>query len=85
MKIPSIFMVILILFMMMLTSECVNVTTNITHSRNFGVWTPWIQAQDIGNMPANYFICKVGLRESKWSIVLWNCNCGRRWYRGKRR
>lgn len=62
MKIPSIFVVVAILFMLLHSSGCANVTSNYVHTRNFGIWSNLIQAQDIGNMPANYFICKVGLR-----------------------
>lgn len=61
-----------------------NVAEYAEYARSYGTYSDLIQAQDIQDDPSQYFICKVSLRESQWVKALWNCNCGRRWYRGRR-
>lgn len=49
-------------------------------------WTPLIQAniQD-KQLPAHYYLCGFQILNQKWLKSLWNCGCGKRWYRGRRR
>lgn len=78
-------LICLIFSILICISFCARVTQEFDQSRNYGVFTPRIQAEDIGDLPASYFLCKIAFRETQWVKTLWNCNCGQRWYRGRKR
>ena len=54
--------------------------------KDYGDYSPRFTAQpELGNIHSDYYVCGMDLLESRWVVSLWNCHCGNRWYRWRRR
>ncbi len=79
----SFLLLLLIVVALSQLADAANTVYNFDSGRNSGI-SPVMQAQEIGNNPSQYFICRLAFLESKWVKSLYNCNCGNRWYKRRK-
>ncbi len=82
----SFLLILLIIVALSQLADAANTDYNYELGRNSGIFSPMMQAQEIGNNPSQYFICKISYLESRWVKSLYNCKCRNslRKYYGKR-
>lgn len=76
-------LVLLVVSLLFIVASSYIVTQDYVNERNYGVFSEYISAQQDLGIPAQYFVCGAAFRDMKWIKSLWNCDCGRRWYRLK--